>query len=114
MTPCVRCNRHVRDEVCPFCGARNVHLARISLARVARSALFAAAAAGLSECNAPVAFYGAVCPPDAESCWGTPLTDAATSDDFEWTVDASAPDAASDAESDSDSDANATDDAADD
>ena len=64
MTPCLSCNRHVREEICPFCGSKCVQAARISLGRVARGALFAAGAVALTECSsspAPVPFYGASC-----------------------------------------------------
>ena len=45
MTPCPSCRRHVRENVCPFCGATVVHVASpiISMARLTRSAVFAGA-----------------------------------------------------------------------
>jgi hypothetical protein len=69
MTPCARCNRHVREETCPFCGAKSVQITRINARRVARSALFAASAVALVKCGAvetsPMPLYGAVCVEDA-------------------------------------------------
>ena len=69
MTPCLSCNRHVREEICPFCGTPShvvgVQSARSSIGRVARGALFAAGAVALSECSsmAPQPMYGASCVP---------------------------------------------------
>lgn len=51
MQPCAACNRHVRDSVCPFCGATAVKreplelgVGRFSRAMVFASATFAATA----------------------------------------------------------------------
>jgi hypothetical protein len=44
LTPCTRCRRHVRDEVCPFCGAHVVMKPQaIRLGRVSRAVVFGAA-----------------------------------------------------------------------
>ena len=64
MTPCPSCNRHVRDEICPFCATKCVQSARSPIGRVARGALFAAGAVALTECSstiAPQPMYGASC-----------------------------------------------------
>jgi hypothetical protein len=66
MTPCLSCHRHVREEICPFCGSECVQPARSSVGRVARTALFAASAVVLSECSSspsPQPMYGASCVP---------------------------------------------------
>jgi hypothetical protein len=53
-SPCPSCARHVRqsDSACPFCGEHVPHVSaptrRVAVARLSRSALFAAGAAGLA------------------------------------------------------------------
>ncbi len=79
MTPCLSCNRHVREEVCPFCGAKCVQSARSPLGRVARGALFAASAVALTECSSfsPQPMYGGPCMYNPDACVVT-VPDAST------------------------------------
>lgn len=95
MIPCLSCNRHVRDEICPFCGAKCVQSARKPLGRVARGALFAAGAVALTECSsmAPQPMYGAACI-DTDAC-GIPQQDASKNDASD--AGDAAPDASADA-----------------
>jgi len=95
MTPCPSCNRHVHDEICPFCGAKCVQSTRSPIGRVARGALFAAGAVALTECSsvAPQPMYGASCVP-LDAC---AVQDASTKSDAS---DDAGEDAASDAPAD--------------
>jgi hypothetical protein len=95
MTPCLSCNRHVREEVCPFCGAKCVQntSARKVIARAARSTLLLAALSDCSSHPSPAPMYGAVCVDDSGCV--VPPVDAATDGAPEASQDAS--DAATDA-----------------
>lgn len=44
MHVCASCGRHVREDACPFCGAREIAPVRRNDVRVARAVLFASAA----------------------------------------------------------------------
>jgi hypothetical protein len=66
---CSSCSRHVRESICPFCGASVAQTAGVKLPRMSRIALVGAAAAvaatALAGCSAE-ASYGCACPlPDA-------------------------------------------------
>ena len=109
MTPCVRCNRHVREEICPFCGAQSrslgVQSARGSLGRVARTALFAAGAVALTECSSsepsPQPLYGSPCVANPDACVVVqPEAGADASDAAKEAAPDAAPDAAQDATND--------------
>ena len=61
---CSSCSRHVREDVCPFCGGDVAPLAATSpIPRVARIALVTIGAAAVATaCSSTVAMYGG--PPD--------------------------------------------------
>ncbi len=81
MSPCPSCNRHVREETCPFCGAKCVQTARVRFGRVARGTLFAASAVALAECSqAPQPFYGGPCLANPDACV-VPQSDSGPSPD---------------------------------
>jgi len=68
MTPCPRCNRHVREDSCPFCGEKCVQNAPSRIARVARATMFATAAVALGNCGTIASSSDAgddACAPDA-------------------------------------------------
>ena len=59
---CPSCSRHVRDDVCPFCGGDVAPIAATTLPRVARIALVGIGAAAVATaCSAAPAYGG---PPD--------------------------------------------------
>lgn len=115
MTPCLTCHRHVREDICPFCGSKCVQSANSSFGRVARTALFAAGAVALSECSsepAPAPMYGGACLADPDACVVVPQDagsdaskDASSTDaPSEASSDAASTDASTDAQSDATSD----------
>ncbi len=72
MHVCGSCNRHVREESCPFCGVKSVQSApnsRKGISRVARTTLLVASAAALADCGSSVmTFYGGPCLSDPDAC----------------------------------------------
>ena len=61
MTPCPRCNRHVRGERCPFCSAECVQVTRIRIGRAARATLLALGAIVSVDAGCGGAAYGGHC-----------------------------------------------------
>jgi hypothetical protein len=60
---CPSCSRHVRENICPFCGGDVAPAVAATLPRVARIALLGAAAAAVATaCSSPQPMYGAVIP----------------------------------------------------
>ncbi|HEY1955180.1 MAG TPA: hypothetical protein VGH28_06195 [Polyangiaceae bacterium] len=81
LVPCSRCNRHVREETCPFCGASIVEARSSALARASRAAIFALAATpGLVACHqVTVEVYGGPPPPMTAPEAAAPSPSASTS-----------------------------------
>jgi hypothetical protein len=90
---CLSCSRHVREDLCPFCGADVPQVAETTLPRVARIALLGAAAAAVATAcstTSPQPLYGAVIPDastDADAgqdamatFYGGPPIDSSTGD----------------------------------
>ena len=90
MTPCPQCNRHVRGETCPFCGAECVQVTRIRIGRAARATLLALGAT-VSADTACGTMYGGQCKPDA-CTYEQPTKDAEDESTFAF-PDVTSPDA---------------------
>ena len=77
---CPSCSRHVRDDLCPFCGASVAPAVETTLPRVARIALLGAAAAAVATAcgtTSPQPLYGAVIPDSSTDANDAAVNDAA-------------------------------------